>query len=137
MKTTNKAKATQGASKASKTNKVTFIVTQGETLISQSVETKKEIDLKKTAQCFAGMLHELHTKVERLKNSGFKVKKPFSYYKPFSLTIKVNDKILIDSEQANKESLLQIVLKARTAIESPKPLASAIFELSEVIKIKI
>ena len=119
------------------TNQITFTVIQGNTVINQTIETKKEVDIIKTSKAFAGMLHELHAKVERLKTTGFKVKKPFSYYKPFQLTIKVNNTVLIDSEKANSESLLQIVLKARTAIESPKPLASAICELSEVVKIKL
>jgi len=119
-----------------KTNKITFTVTQGETVITQTIETKKNISIEKTAKSFSGMLHNLHAKVERLKNTGFKVKKPFSYYKPFQLTIKVNNTILIDSEKANNESLLQIILKARTAIESPKPLTAAICELTDIVKIK-
>lgn len=115
---------------------IQFTVTQGATVITQTVETKKEINLQKTAQAFAGMLHKLHNKVESLKNAGFTVKKPFSYYKPFALVVKVNGKVLIDSEQANSESILQIVLKARTAINSPKPLAAAICELSDIVNIK-
>jgi exosome complex RNA-binding protein Rrp4 len=118
------------------TNTIQFTVSQGETVITQTVETKKEISLQKTALAFAGMLHKLHTKVENLKNSGFTVKKPFSYYKPFALVIKVNGKVLIDSEQANSESILQIVLKAKTAINSPKPLSAAICELSDIVTIK-
>jgi exosome complex RNA-binding protein Rrp4 len=118
------------------TNTIQFTVSQGDTVITQTIETKKEVSIEKTALAFAGMLHKLHTKVESLKNSGFTVKKPFSYYKPFALVIKVNGKVLIDSEQANSESILQIVLKAKAAIESPKPLSAAICELSDIVTIK-
>jgi exosome complex RNA-binding protein Rrp4 len=117
-------------------NTIKFTVVQGATVITQTIETKKEVSIEKTALAFAGMLHKLHTKVENLKNSGFTVKKPFSYYKPFALVIKVNGKVLIDSEQANSESILQIVLKAKTAINSPKPLSAAICELSDIVTIK-
>jgi flagellar assembly factor FliW len=117
-------------------NTIKFTVVQGATELSKTIETNKQFNLNKAAHSFAGMLHNAHKQIEALKETGVKVIKPFSYHKPFSLSIDVNGVKVIDSTEANEASFLTIVLRAKQAVDSPAPLSAAIVALSEIVTLE-